>query len=226
MFMKRTDIFYLLFIFFAGLSIVSAQEIPTINTAKNNYTLQDIFYLDGAAKPNVTVELNFTKSGEKPLVHKIKSDDKGKWAFAQKLNLADGEWEVRIRIISSDNSVSEWSDPLFFSSATTARQGNNLFWVFVFILLFTVAAILARIFFLRKNRIKKDNIIKDIRKAELKTKENFSALEHDATVAFDAMGAFSLAENETAAEKEKIKNKISALEAETEKEMRDIEKII
>lgn len=105
-------IVFSLILFFAGGSI-RAEEFPSPTIGVNPdiyYPLDEILYLEGSAKPNSTVQIQFQAQGGKPIRVITKSDQKGEWVFAQKLSLEVGIWEVRARMVEGD-LASEWSNP-------------------------------------------------------------------------------------------------------------------
>lgn len=93
--------------------VFSAEAIPspTISVVPDiYYPLDDVLYLEGRAEPNVAVQIQFQKSGAKPITVVTRSDQNGEWVFAGKIPLGAGDWEVRARIIKNER-VSAWSNP-------------------------------------------------------------------------------------------------------------------
>lgn len=74
------------------------------------YPLDEILYLEGRAPANFAIQIQFQKSGVKPIRVIAKSDQNGEWVFAGRAPLEAGNWEIRARAMKNEQ-VSEWSNP-------------------------------------------------------------------------------------------------------------------
>ncbi len=83
---------------------------PTISVAPDTYyPFDEILYIEGHAMPRSTVSLYFEKTGSQPIRLSVEANSNGEWYFAQKLELASGEWMLRAR--TENDPPSDWSNP-------------------------------------------------------------------------------------------------------------------
>lgn len=152
------------FFFLPGQTIVLAEEIPSPTIAiypDIYYPLDEVIYLEGRARPNSSVQINFQKQGIKPLNLNTKSDGRGEWVLIEKVPLEAGNWEVRVRIIESTGITSKWSNPRALEAIVTGVVigGVTIKFAFLLFLLFTVivvSSILILYFFFRMKRVVRD----------------------------------------------------------------------
>lgn len=108
------------FLFFVTVLASSHLEAPTIAVYTDlYYPLDEILYLEGRAKPNSTVQIQFQQAGLKPINLNTKSNSNGEWVLAEKIPLEAGNWEIRARIIESSGAVSSWSHPRIIKALVT-----------------------------------------------------------------------------------------------------------
>jgi hypothetical protein len=88
---------------------------PTISVAPDvYYPFDEILYLEGHATPKSKVSLYFEKPGSQPVRLLVEANSNGEWYFAQKLELASGEWMLRAR--NELDLPSDWSNPRIIQS--------------------------------------------------------------------------------------------------------------
>ncbi|MCH7882883.1 hypothetical protein IIA95_00470 [Patescibacteria group bacterium] len=152
---------------------------PTIGVNPDiYYPFDEILYLEGRARPNTNVEVNFRKDGAKPLKFIVRGDINGEWVFAQKVPLNAGNWEVRVRIIESSGLGSAFSNPRIIRVIATgvsiggaAIKFSFLIFLLIIILILSGAAILY--FFLRVKKVTRE---KEREAAEVLIEQNFAEL--------------------------------------------------
>ncbi len=123
-----TGLLLILFLFLNPNFALAAENIaapsvvppPTINISPDTYyPLDENLYLEGRSLPNARVELFFEKQsgGADPVRLNINANSNGEWFFAQKLEMASGEWMARARVLG--NAPSEWSNPKIIRSVVS-----------------------------------------------------------------------------------------------------------
>lgn len=108
--------------------VFAADELPSPTITINPdiyYPLDEILYLEGRSKPNLTVSIQFSKQGTKPLKFAAKSDANGEWVLAEKVPLEAGDWEVRARLLGQKDAASDWSNPRVFKVIVSGIMIGN-----------------------------------------------------------------------------------------------------
>lgn len=160
--------------------------IPSIAIHPDIYYAGDeILYLEGRARPNSTVQIQFQKQGAKPITLTSKSDGNGEWVLAEKVSLEKGDWQVRIRVAESSGAVSTWSNPRIFKVIVTGITIGGVMikfalLTFIIILLLVIGAAGAWYYTTRARRLK-EAFQEALRKKELESvgvviEQNFAEL--------------------------------------------------
>lgn len=110
------------------------------------YPQEEVLYIEGRAKLNSTVQIQFQKSGAKLMRVVSKSDSRGEWVFTEKVPLEAGDWEVRARIIEGEVS-SDWSNPRVIRAIVSGITLGGITIKFSFIVLLLFLAVAAVIYF-------------------------------------------------------------------------------
>ncbi len=111
-FYTKTTIWkYIIYSIVIGFAWYASAAVPSILIAPIQYdSLEEMLYIEGKSEPNATIDLLFeTTSGAQPVRVETRANANGEWFFADRLELADGEWMLRARAIASP--ASEWSVP-------------------------------------------------------------------------------------------------------------------
>jgi len=148
------------FYFLTSSIVFSQEELPTPNIAvsPNIYYPQDeIIYLEGAALPDSTLEINFQKQGQKPITLTTRSDARGEWVLAEKVPMGEGDWQVRARIVKFTGETSLWSNPRLVKAVATGFVVGGVTFkfsalVFIMLLIFVLSAFLIIYFYSRMKR--------------------------------------------------------------------------
>ncbi len=173
------------FYFFIFGSGFAAEELrpPTITINPDvYYPLDEILYIEGRAVPNVAIQIQFQKSGAKPVNLNIKSDTNGEWVLAEKVPLEKGDWEVRARVVLNSGATSEWSNPRVLKAISTGFVIGGFtvkyaFLLFLFLVVLTFSIILILYFFFRMKRYRERIEAIRIRELEKKLAEKTEKLE-------------------------------------------------
>lgn len=131
---------------FFSVLLYAAEEvlIPVITVSPDVYYPPDeILYIEGRTAPRTAIQLQFQKSGVKPVVVNTKSDANGEWVFAEKIPLAAGDWEVRARLANSAGVTSAWSNPRVFKAVATGIALGGGLTIKYSLLLFLFLVVLA-----------------------------------------------------------------------------------
>lgn len=164
--------------------MASAEELPTPTIAVNPdlyYPLDEVLYLEGRAKPDSTIQVNFQQAGAKPINLNTKSDSNGEWVLAERVALGSGDWEVRARIIESSGATSAWSNPRLIKAVITGFVIGGVtvkfaFLVFLLVVVLFVSGVLVFYFFSRSKSFKKQA---EILKSEKEHQAAESVIEHN-----------------------------------------------
>lgn len=150
----RKRIFGLFFAVLAALSLYSANTSfifaqktepvlsqPTIAVNPDIYYPQDeVLYIEGRAKPNSSIQIQFLKPGAKIIRLVTKSDQNGEWVLTERAPLEPGDWEVRARLVEGER-VSEWSNPRVIKAIATGVTLGGITIKFTFLIILFVLAI-------------------------------------------------------------------------------------
>lgn len=204
---------------------------PTISVSPDvYYPLDEIIYLEGRAKPNIIVQINFQKQGVKPLNFNVKADASGEWVLAEKAPLKDGNYEVRVRTVQGDQT-SDWSNPRIIKVIVSGVTigGVNVKFALLTFLLFVLLALGAAVFLYfnwRVRRLKAVIADKEIQEVEETAREGIAELRKDL---LDELKLIESSERKLSAEeltrKEHILRELDMLERNISREIKDIEKI-
>ncbi|MCH7882885.1 hypothetical protein IIA95_00480, partial [Patescibacteria group bacterium] len=82
------------------------------------YPLEETLYIEGIATSLSEVELFFEKPDRQPVRLQVAVNSNGEWFFADRLELARGEWTVRARVINNPG-ISDWSNPRIIRSVVS-----------------------------------------------------------------------------------------------------------
>lgn len=235
MFIFLTFLGVLLFSPLSGIHGVAfaAQEIlspPVISVTPDiYYPLEETLYLEGRADPHATLQIHFQKAGAKPVNLTVKSDANGEWVLAQKLLLEAGEWEVRVRTVTSSGMNSEWSNPRVFKAVATGITigGVNIRFAFlsffIVVLLITGIAVVAY-FSWRVRRLKGVLVAKEIREVRDSVRGGISEIRKDLLEELRLLESSQRPiSGEALARKEHLLRELENLEKTIEGEISDIE---
>ena len=198
------------------------------------YPLDEILYLEGRAKPNSTVQVQFQKQGAKPLKFNSKSDANGEWVLAEKVPLESGDWEVRARLIAAGGGIngqektSEWSNPRVFKvivSGVTIGGLNIKFAFLVFVLLVVLFAAAFIFFYFRwkVRQLKAVIVSKEIKEARDSVKDGLSEIRKDLIDELKIMESSGKTLSvEELSRKEHLLRELDLLERNMDKEIQDI----
>ncbi|MCH7882884.1 hypothetical protein IIA95_00475 [Patescibacteria group bacterium] len=162
-------------IFFAKMGWAAGHlPIPSIAIRPDIYYAGDeILYLEGRARPNSTVQIQFQKQGAKPITLTSKSDGNGEWVFAEKVPLEKGDWQVRARVAESSGAVSTWSNPRIFKVIVTGITIGSVtikfaLLTFIIVILLIISAAGAWYYMIQARRMK-EKFQEALRKKELES---------------------------------------------------------
>ena len=212
-----TGLFSLIFIFGFSFGFERADaaelEIPTINVNPDVYYTDEILYLEGRTKPNSAVEVRFQNQGSKPMSFIIQADPSGEWTFAQRANLASGNYEVRVRTRDGERA-SEWSNPRIFKALATGIVIGGVLVKFsllslIILLLLLTGAGIVYYFYLKLKKIKEESrqALREKEKEIIRSKieENFMELKSELTKELEHIEK-RLAEGELTEEEKEHRN--------------------
>ncbi|MEK7481049.1 MAG: hypothetical protein AAB604_03045, partial [Patescibacteria group bacterium] len=97
-FYTKTTIWkYIIYSIVIGFAWYASAAVPSILIAPIQYdSLEEMLYIEGKSEPNATIDLLFeTTSGAQPVRVETRANANGEWFFADRLELADGELDVR-----------------------------------------------------------------------------------------------------------------------------------
>lgn len=227
------------FSYFIGASFVLAQKLPqaqeplpqpTININPDiYYPFDEILYIEGRAKPNSSVQIQFSKPGARPKLFGVKSDANGEWVLAEKVPLEAGDWEMHARILDG-NRLSEWSNPRIVKvirTGVTIGGVNIKFAVLVLpILVLFIAGGGVILYFQWRVRILRAALAtKEVREAQESVRDGISEIRQDLLdelkLIESSKGSFSA---DDFARKEHIIRELDQLERNMSREIGDIEK--
>ena len=100
--------------------LVSEVRAPSINIAPlSYYPFDEMLYLEGVGLPGATMDIFFERveGGSPPVRIGVITNAEGGWYIAQRIELATGEWMVRVRMSAPE--LSEWSNPRIIRSVAT-----------------------------------------------------------------------------------------------------------
>ncbi len=176
------------------------------------------------------LEVRFQKQGAKPLTFRIKSDSRGEWVLAEKIQLEAGDWEVRVSENDPENSenFSEWSNPRIFKVLVNGITigGINIKFAalsLAIIILLIVGGLIVIYFAHRVSRLKKALLEKEINEAKQSARDTTAEMRKnilDELKLFESKKKLSVDE---LARKEHLLHDLENLERHMEKEIEDIE---
>lgn len=223
----------ILFFIFLNSNQASAAELPQPTIVIHPdiyYPLDEVLYLEGRAASNYAIELRFQKQGAKPLTYRTKSDSRGEWVFAEKIRLAAGDWEVRARIVDSQDpeNISEWSNPRVFKAAITGITigGINIKFAalsLVIIILLILGVMLVLYFTGRVSRLKAALLDKEIREAREAAHKGFSEMRQNLLDELKSLESRKNLSSEELERKAHLLRDLENLERGVEKEIDDIQ---
>lgn len=124
------------FVWFAPAFATSLLPAPRISVAPTKYyPLEETLYIEGTAIPLSEVELFFEKPDNQPVRIQVVVNSNGEWFFADRLELARGEWTVRARTLRG-TSISDWSNPRIIRSVVSGFLFGSIKIRYVPIILF------------------------------------------------------------------------------------------
>lgn len=203
---------------FLILSSVFGAELsaPTIDINPDiYYPLDEVLYIEGRAEPNTAIQVQFQKSGAKPLRLVTKSDQNGEWVLAEKAPLEAGNWEIRVRAIKGDK-VSRWSNPRIIRAIASGITlgGLTIKFSFLFIVLVFGAFLILYLYF----RLRREHNEKTAALIE----QDFSELRRnvaDELKHLERQGALS---NEEREHRDKLLRDLERMEREIERRLKDL----
>lgn len=191
-------------------------SVPTISVNPDiYYPLDELLYLEGRAKPNSTVQIQFQKQGAKLLKVVAKSDQNGEWVFAEKAPLAEGDWEVRARLVEGEKT-SEWSNPRIIKAVATGIMlgGVTIKFTVIFLLfLFAVIVILYLLWHIRRTA-------RDRTEGEIQ--QDFSELRRDITEELRHLESKRELTKEEAEHRDKLLRELEQAEKAIERKLKNI----
>lgn len=202
----------------SGGSLVSAEELPSPAIAVNPdiYYSDEILYMEGNAKPNATVQIQFQQSGSKPFNLNVKSDARGEWVLAQKVPLEAGNWEVRARIVSSSGETSSWSNPRVIKVIATGFNIGGFTVKFTFLILLFAGGVLVIVYLLwRLKREVRQSAVSHIG-------QDFSDLRRDVVEELKHLERKRSLSREEAEHRDKLLRDLEHIEKEIESKVKDI----
>lgn len=156
---------------------------PTISVTPDiYYPFDEILYLEGNAAPETLIQVQFQKSGAKPVTMTTRSDVRGEWVLAGKVPLDAGAWEVRARLVTGAGAISAWSNPRLIKAVATGIVLGGVSVTYVFLLLIFLSALgaaaaLAWYFYSRMKRFERRAKTLRIRELEGELRRRSQALE-------------------------------------------------
>lgn len=115
---------------------------PTISVVPDvYYPVEEILYLEGSAEPHANIQIQFQKTGARPVTMTAQSDGNGEWVLAERVPLEAGAWEVRGRTVASSGETSPWSNPRVIKAVATGLVLGGVSVTYTFLILIFLAAI-------------------------------------------------------------------------------------
>jgi hypothetical protein len=187
-------------------------------------------YGEGRAKANTTVQVRLQNSMAKPVIFTIKSDPRGEWVFAEKINLRAGSWEARARTIDleDENNISDWSNPRIINvivSGITVGGINIKFAALslMILILLILGATIVSYYSRRVTNLKSELIVKEAHEARNSVHSGFLDLRQDVLDEIKSLEGKNHISPAELKKKEKLLLRLENLEKETEKDIIDIE---
>ncbi|MDO8600009.1 MAG: cohesin domain-containing protein [bacterium] len=158
--------------------------VPTINIAPSQYyPLDELLYLEGKASPNAGLDILFENiaGGAQPVRVSVNTNAGGEWFFSERLELASGEWSVRVRS-AKENEYSDWSNPRIIRSVVSGFFVGGIKIKYLPIAVFLTASIAASVYLLwysakRVRSIEHVRLEEDMKHREAEMKETLRAHE-------------------------------------------------
>lgn len=147
------------------------------------YPLDEILYLEGNAPSDATVQIQFQKSGAKPITVHTRSNVRGEWVFAGKAPLDAGTWEIRARVIGGADETSPWSNPRLMKAIQTGIVLGGVSITYALLLLVFFGILVASValifhFYFRVKRLERRAQQLRVTELEKELRGRTEALEH------------------------------------------------
>lgn len=218
---------------YGNFALAQENTISTINVYPDiYYPIDESLYLEGRAKPDSIIQINFQKQGSKPRNFTVKSNANGEWVFAEKIPLEAGDWEVRARENFANGKLGEWSNPRVFKviqngiiiAGVSIKFAVLAFTIFFFLLL---SGFIFWYFNARVRLLKEIIVKKEAQEAHESVREGIAEIRKDLLneLKLLTMSNKELS-NEEIQRKEHVLRELDRVENEMNKEIRDIEENI
>ncbi|MCH7882882.1 hypothetical protein IIA95_00465 [Patescibacteria group bacterium] len=211
------SVIVVLFLLFVGVAS-AAFDLPTPTIYVNPdiyYPVDEILYLEGRAKPNATLQIQFLKPGAKPLKLVTRSDQNGEWVLAERVPLEGGNWEVRARVIEAERT-SLWSNPRIIKSiitGVTIGRVNIRFSAIAFLLM--IAAGVIFYLFFRMRQVARE-------KTGLQIEQDFSELRRNVAEELRHLARKRSLSKEEEEHRDKLLRDLEHVEREINRRLKDI----
>lgn len=196
------------------------------------YPFDEVLYIEGLARPNSQVQLQFSKQGSRPVQFHLKSDSRGEWVLAEKIKLEEGDWEARARVVTEEGGTSNWSNPRIFKAISTGITigGVNIKFATLSLIIVLLLAIIAVIIVFTVWRIRRLRMIllsKEVSEAKESVRAGFSEIRQNLLAELRIMeSSGKTLTSDEIARKEHIMRELEILERNMEREIQDIQEKI
>lgn len=213
-----------------GITASAAElPVPTININPDvYYPFDEILYIEGRAKPNTVVEIQFVKQGAKPGKFNAKSNPNGEWVLAEKIPFETGDWEVRARAVIDKNNISEWSNPRVFKvivSGVTIGGFNIKFAALALLLVVSLilGAVIVLYFVQRVRQLRSQLVNKEVRETHESVHRGLADIRGHLFEELKQSGSLKHKTAENIERKEHVLKELENIEQNIEREIGDVE---
>ncbi|MDF1497934.1 MAG: cohesin domain-containing protein [Patescibacteria group bacterium] len=213
---------------------IKALDPPKIKEYSSELTTNSFLVVKGSTYPNASLEIWTQKNTEMPVSHKINANEYGNFVFIEEHKLETGVYKLWIEAVNELGLKTEKSKEIFISV-----QESNLSKLKIIVkdLMVVISVLISSLLFLsffvlfmiKKVKLSKRKLRKEVHEAEDILEKSFSALYEDMAEQLESLEKIGSKRKLTKEEKKikkKFKDNLKIAENFIRKEIEDIEKEI